>query len=352
MREERILVVQLRQLGDILLTTPCLRAIKRERPKARVTFLSHAMGRLVLDHCPYLDEHFVYGSDWSWRQEWGLAATLRERRFDLVLDFMGNPRSAFYSWRTGATERLSYTSARRFLYTATIPPAAGPCYIVREKFMLLRAAGFLAHAAGDPALVLPWFEGHTQPFMRFYATHAAVRDAPLKVGLSPTHRRPARRWPLARWAELATRLSAEWQAAVIWLWGPGEEALIDEAMALTAERSHAPTFKAPATSFREMAALIGNLDLFIGNSNGLSHVAVAGDVPSLQLHGPTEAASWSPLTARHRALQSPEWATRRDQARIDLIGVDDVWSALAAMRGEIDAYAAAAKGKRPRLAWR
>jgi ADP-heptose:LPS heptosyltransferase len=348
MTEERILVVQLRQLGDILLTTPCIKAIKRERPRARLTFLSHAMGRLILDHCPYLDEHFVYDTSWGWREEWRLAQTLRERRFDLVFDFMSNPRSAFYAWRSAATERFSYNSARSFLYTATIPPARDPCYIVDEKFMLLKAAGFLRNGPGEKSLVLPWFEGHTQPFIRFFATHPDVQAAPLRVALSPTHRRKARCWPLERYAEIATRLVKEWGAAVLWLWGPGEEGVVDQAMRLTSVR----TYKAPPTSFREMAALVGNLDLFLGNSNGPSHVAVANDVPSLQIHGPTEAASWCPCTSRHRAVQSPEWAARRDQARIELIGVDDVWSALAAMRPEIDAYVAACKGKRPRLAWR
>ena len=84
-----------------------------------------------------------------------------------------------------------------------------------------------------------------------------------------------------------------------WLWGPGEEQEIDTAMALTKE----PTTKAPKTSFREMAALIANTDLFIGNSNGPSHVAVAVDTPSLQLHGPTDGRSWCPDTPRHRFIQ-------------------------------------------------
>src|SRR5690606_12975626 len=91
--EMKILVIQLRQLGDILLTTPCLRALKQEFPKARITFLSHAMGRLILDDCPSLDEHFFYDDTWSKMRELRLARTLRARGFDLVFDFMNNPRS-------------------------------------------------------------------------------------------------------------------------------------------------------------------------------------------------------------------------------------------------------------------
>jgi ADP-heptose:LPS heptosyltransferase len=104
---------------------------------------------------------------------------------------------------------------------------------------------------------------------------------------------------MARFAELSDRLVREWGASVLWLWGPGEEQDIEAAMALCQEKA----LKAPKTTFREMAALVANCDLFVGNSNGPSHVAVAVDTPSLQLHGPTYGVSWSPNTPAHRYLQ-------------------------------------------------
>src|SRR3954454_23768327 len=98
MAEERILLIQLRQLGDILLTTPCMRAVKRERPKAKLTVLTHSMGRLVLDNSPDVDEHFFYEDTWGLKDHWLLAKTLKEREFDTIIDFMGNPRSALLTF--------------------------------------------------------------------------------------------------------------------------------------------------------------------------------------------------------------------------------------------------------------
>jgi heptosyltransferase-3 len=344
--EERILLVQLRQLGDILLTTPCLRAIKRERPKAKLTFLSHTMGRLVLDHCPFLDEHFFFDEKTSISEQLRLMRTLRERHFDVVIDFMNNPRSALYTWITAGLERIAFSSARRPAYTRLVPRPEPGRYIVQEKFDLLAAAG-LARPT-DERLVLPWFEVHTQPFMRLWAESQLFKDAPYRIALSPTHRRVARRWPLASYAALADRLATEWGAAVVWLWGPGEEGEIDAAMALTKTK----TIKAPKTSFREMAALVGNMHLFVGNSNGPSHVAVADGICSLQLHGHTDARAWCPMTPEHQALQSPEFgAGTRHLARMDLISVDAVWDKLTAMRPTIDAFRATARAQRPRLVW-
>jgi heptosyltransferase-2/heptosyltransferase-3 len=134
----------------------------------------------------------------------------------------------------------------------------------------------------------------------------------------------------------------EWGAEVLWLHGPGEDAAVAAARGLCQE----DTVLAPKTTFREMAALLANTDLFIGNSNGPSHVAVAAGICSLQLHGPTHARAWCPLTDKHRALEAV--ATRA----IEEITVEQVWEALCGMQATIQAFAAAARQKRPRLTWR
>jgi ADP-heptose:LPS heptosyltransferase len=343
---QRILVIQLRQLGDILLTTPCVRALKAgtdvaaENPGANlgehapeIVFLSHPMGRLVLSDNPYIDEHVTYDPNGGWRQELQLAQQLRSRRFDLVLDFMNNPRSAFYARMTGAPRRLAFRSARWPAYTQTIARPHDADYIVREKFKLLTAGGF---QASDERLVFTWTEADAKAYRDFVAVVPEVAAAPLRVVLSATHRREVRKWPLASYAALADRLVRDWGAAVLWLHGPGEEGVVDQAMALTKER----TFKMPPTSFRGMAAFLAHCDLFIGNSNGPSHVAVAVDTPSLQLHGHTRAASWCPLNQRHQALQSPEFG-HKPVPTMDAITLDAVWHKLEVMRPMITAAAAA-----------
>ncbi len=341
MAEENILVIQLRQLGDILLTTPCLRAIKRERPKAKLTFLSHSMGRLILNHNPYVDEHFFYGDDWSKLQEWRLAQNLKLRKFDLVIDFMNNPRSAFYTWMSGANERIAFRSSRRFAYTATVSRPKPGNYIVDDKFLLLREAGFHPE---DRNLVLPWSQVHLAPLMKLSAEEPVFKDAPVRVVISPTHRRLVRRWSLKSYAQLSDWLQTNWHASVVWLWGPGEEAEIDQGLSYC----QVPAIKAPKTTFAEMTALIANCDLFVGNSNGPSHVAVAAGTPSLQLHGHTSARAWCPMNDEHQALQAPGFGTI-EMPDINGITVNDVTSALQKLSPVIFARAELMKSKRPLL---
>lgn len=333
---KNILLIQLRQLGDILLTTPCIREIKREMPNAKITFLSHSMGKLILEGNPYVDEYFCYDNKTSFLEELKIMRTLRARNFDLVIDFMNNPRSALYTRFTGCLERVAFQSRRRMAYTATVPRAKESDYIVREKFKLLREAGFSPLSEN---LTLPWVEKHTAPFMNLLGHAPEFRDAPLRVVLSPTHRREHRQWPKAAYAELADRLVREWKAAVIWIWGPGEESFIDATMALCQEK----TIKAPPTSFREMAALIANCDLMVANSNGPSHVAVATEICSLQLHGHTMASAWCPLNDRHRAIQTG--------ADMSQLSVATVWDSLADFHEQVQAFAAQRRQQGLRIKW-
>lgn len=334
---EKILLIQLRQLGDILLTTPCIRAIRKQRPKAEIGILTHSMGRLILNESPYVDRHFTYSESASKGEEWALAKEIRRSGYDMTIDFMNNPRSAFYTLMSGARKRVAFKSARWPAYNIHAPRPSSGAYIVDEKFDLLEKAGL---ARADLLLDLPWFESHTQPLMEFWDRHLDFAEAPLRVALSVTHRRQLRRWPISSYAALAERLVKKWGAAVVWIWGPGEEDIVDAAFAATA----VPTLKAPATTFRELAAFMANCDLFIGNSNGPSHVAVAGRICSLQLHGPTRAKSWCPFTSEHQALQSPD-------GLMEAISLEDVEAKLGAMKQVLDGFVLKRRQDGLRLNW-
>jgi ADP-heptose:LPS heptosyltransferase len=327
MPEQNILLVQLRQLGDILLTTPCIREVRRLVPGARITFLSHKMGNLILAKNPDIDELIFYDDSQSAVESLRFAWSLRRRHFAEIYDFMGNPRSALYSLLSGAPKRLAFASARNVCYTQTIRKGETDQYLVREKFRLLAAGGIAASQVG---LVLPWDQNDLQPFFGFLDAAPQFRAASLRVALSPTHRRENRKWPVARYAELADWLVKSWGASVLWLWGPNGE--LDEVMAIRRLcKEH--TEVAPPTKFAEMAGLIANCDLFIGNSNGPSHVAVAVDTCSFQLHGHTNLRTWCPLTAKHRGIQSSEFGM--EGASLAPITVPMVQKALDEFRPEI-----------------
>jgi heptosyltransferase III len=291
----KILIIQLRQLGDILLTTPVVRAIKNQMPEADVDFMTYPMGKLIVPGNPLVRKHIVAPQD-GVMAAMSFARKLRQEHYDVVLDFMATPRSAVMARLVPAYERIAFQTSRAPLFTQTIPRGRSEQYIVREKFQLLKPIGI---SSEDVRLMLPVDERDYKLPRNFINSTPELAESKLRVILSPTHRREERKWPPERWAQLAVWLERSRNAKVIWIWGPGEEEEISSVMRL----SQGVGVKSPKTTFRELAALIAESHLFIGNSNGPSHVAVAMDTPSIQLHGPTSAVSWCPMTERHRAVQ-------------------------------------------------
>ena len=326
---KKILVVQLRQLGDILLTTPVCEALKKKYPEAHISFLSHPMGKLVLDNNPYIDEILYYplkNKDYP-----SFLYKLRSAEFDLVFDFMFNFRSAFFSRITGAKKRVSFESRRGFFFTDLVARnAKEKMYIAQDKFRLLEQVGIYEKA---PNLTLTWSEKDLEKTKAFL-NQFDQKD--IRVIMSPTHRREKRKWNLKKYAMVSDFLAQRWGAKVIWLWGPGEEECIDEVMNLTNEVS----YKAPSTGFREMAALVGQADLFIANSNGPSHVAVSCNTPSIQLHGPTHDVSWCPLNMYHQSVNGGSFPSSMENISISSViskldGMEEVIHTAKASRQEL-----------------
>ena len=318
-----ILVVQLRQLGDILLTTPCLEALRSTFPGSRLCFLTHKMGLLVAKGNPYVDEIFTYSDDMPLSEWWTLLRRLRRERFDLAIDFMNNPRSAMMVAASGTKHSVAFNSSRSWLYSRSVPKGPGGEYIVREKFRLLEPLGIRYQ---QQALHLPVSSDDIDFCVQ---SLPPLEDRQRRVVLSPTHRRPRRRWQPEKFAAISDYLSDSWGAQVVWIWGPGEMDQIEAAKTATRH----PSIIAPQTTFRQMAALIGQSHLFVGTSNGPSHVAVAVQTPSLQLHGHTDARSWCPQTPQHRSIQSD--AFRQADATLDPISPAAVISTLDEMESVV-----------------
>ncbi len=340
---KKILLIQLRQLGDIILTTPCLRELKKAWPDASIDFLCHPMGKLILKGNPYLNQLITYDLKASWIEQLRFLESLRKARYDLVLDFMYNPRSALYAAWTRAPKRLAFPSRRSFLFTDLVPQNPKVEYIVREKFRYLE---YLGLRPADETLDLPWGRGDLGPLEKLLAAEPKFAQAKVRAVISATHRRDERQWPVERYAEVADRLVREKGAAVLWIWGPGEDDFVKQAMSHCRE----PMLMSPATTFHELAALLGNCDFFLGNSNGPSHVAVSVRMSSLQIHGPTYANAWCPRTALHRAVQAGE-NLPEGRAPIALIQTQEVWQTLEAMWPQIEQVAAQRQARGLKSQW-
>lgn len=259
------------------------------------------MAKPLLAGNSYLDHEFYYDPKGGLSGFWQLSRQLRQQKFDLIADFMHNPRSGLLTLAaaTGKAFKATMAGRRNFLYHHHFK--SPPAYIVREKLGLLTSLGLEPTGGGrfDERPLFPWDEKDISPISKIIDGPRGKAMAGPRVILSATHRRPHRRWPKAHYIELANYLYRAWNADIIWIWGPGEEEFVKDIV----KDTPVPTRICPKTSLKELAAVMANSHFFVGNSNGPSHIAVSQDTPSFQLHGHTSLVSWCPLTSRHRGLE-------------------------------------------------
>jgi len=313
----KILLVRLRLIGDVVFTTPLIRALRRRFPDANLTYLVESAASPVVADNPHLDAVWVVEHRRGLRRlldDAKLAWQVRRARFDLVIDLHGGPRSAWLTWSTRAPVRVGYDVAgRTWMYTRVVPrpPDLGPRHSVLNQWDLLTGLDAARFGTADPAT--DRVEMPARPDVRrtvdtrLAAMGIATGDSVIVMHVSAGN--PFRRWPETSFAELASSL-AEPSATrhVVITSGPSdrEAALRVLAGARAAASSAAGRIHDDGgLSIPELRALCDRAALFIGGDSGPLHVAATSDVPIVGLFGPTlpvRSAPWRPGEVPTRAV--------------------------------------------------
>ena len=298
---KKILVIQFRQVGDVLLTTPAVKALRDFYPESELWFFTEAGPAKILQENPHVNHVVTRQRKANLWNDLRVIWQLRKERFDLVIDFFCNGRSAWMSFLTGAPHRITTPHrGRSFWYTDTPNITTGIGYAPEDKLALLRAIGI-------PGTLIPpvlQISDEAQAYIEAFFTEQKLDKndtaghAPI-ITIDPTSPRQAKRWIPERYAQLADALFERHSARCIFLWGPGEREIVE---ALITQAKH-PHLLACQTDLMQVAALIARSDLHIGNCSAPRHIAVAVGTPSLTVMGPTSPANWTYPSPLHRAMR-------------------------------------------------
>lgn len=296
----RILFIRLKAIGDVVLCTPLVRALRKAYPAARLDLLTDAAPASLLKHNPHLTTLLTAPPKGaSLGGQWRFLKGLRQNRYDLVFDLFGNPRSAWMTFLSGAPARAGYAyRGRKWAYTHRVPMNRTRKYQVEVNLDVLRYLGIPDDGIGTEIFLTDGEKAWGESCLDGLGLQ---KGGGPRVGLNPTGTWSAKRWPAASWRELAQALSQTGIRPLL-LTGPGDGALADEVTRGLGER----VALAPPTDLRQSASLIAGLDLLIGNDGAPQHIAQALGTRSLTLFGPTWGISWNkPGDPRHRLMQDP-----------------------------------------------
>ena len=292
----KILLVRLRLIGDVVFTTPVVRALKRRFPRAHLTYLVEPAAAPIVRHNPHLDDVIVLPKRSGlarWRDDLAAARRLRAERFDVAIDLHGGPRSAFLTWASGAPMRIGYTiQGRSWMYTHVVPraPDLTPRHSVVNQWDLLAPLGI---AACDPARDA--VEMVEEP-----AAATSVDRRMHELGITPAHEivvvhvsagNPFRRWPADAFVELVVRLAqADPIRRILLTSGPSDSKAAGEIAAAARARLGPAAHQVPESpefDLAELRALVARATVYIGGDSGPLHVAGTTATPIVALLGPT-----------------------------------------------------------------
>jgi ADP-heptose:LPS heptosyltransferase len=311
----KILLIRLRLIGDVIFTTPAIRAVRRVFPDSSITYLVEDHAAPAVRDNPHLDRVMVIDRASGWRrviQDLTVAKQLRHEGFDIVVDFHGGPRGSFLTWASGAKIRLGYeVKGRSWMYTTSVarPRELRPRHSVENQWDLLPYLSPALAGAPDRAIDRTEMAANAEADAR---VARRLQDA----GVSGAHRlivihvsagNPFRRWPSGHFESLAVQLgAADPVRRIILTSGPSEvqaaRQIADRArQRLGVVRGDSglgdTVLGGQEFTLTELRSLVARAALFIGGDSGPLHVASTTDVPIVGLYGPTlpvRSAPWRP----------------------------------------------------------
>jgi len=303
----KILLIRLRLIGDVVFTTPILRALKRAYPGARLSYLVEREAAAVVRNSPHLDELIVVPRTRGIRRvidDLQLARRLRAAHFDIVMDLHGGPRSSWLTRATGARQRIGYdVEGRAWLYTRAVhrPRELRPRHSVENQWDLLRAIEGWREAAPDPAADAVEMGTDADVDARVAARLGGLGvtgDHELMV-VHVSAGNPFRRWPEPAFVQLVCALAlGNDRRRLVLSSGPSDrdaaERIASAArLQLGADRA-ARVVDFGQFDIAELRALVVRSRLFVGGDTGPLHVAATTSTPIVGIYGPTLSARSAP----------------------------------------------------------
>jgi lipopolysaccharide heptosyltransferase II len=287
----KILLIRLRRIGDVVMTSPAAALLKKGFPAASVTYLVEEPYRRLVEGLPAVDRVIAVPANQRFGDFLGLVRRARRERFDALLDFHGGPRASWITAASGARLKIGYAIERKgFLYDVRVPRRGpdGPIHSVRNHVNLVRAMGVDIEDAEIPLLTLPAAASEeTARVDRIVREAAAPKLVVLHIGAGNRFRD----WGAANAASLVRLLAGTPGVRIALIGADGDRTA--EAEILRA----APSAVLPLAgrlNLIEIRELIARAALYVGPDSGPMHIAASTATPLVAYFGPTLPAVFAP----------------------------------------------------------
>ena len=288
-----ILVMKISSVGDVVLVTASLKALRERFPKAKIYCLVGRESRKVLNNCPLIDGFIIYDPyfrDKGFLKFLKLARRLRKYKFDKIIDFQNNRKSHLLAFLSRPQESYGYNNGKwGFFLTHKIKNLNRQLNPVEHQFQILRLLDI--PYPENPALKL-WPSAKDKESVDDFLEEEWLKDCRHVVGMNiaASEKWPTKNWPLEHMARLCDILASQNIRVVI----TGMEKDKAKAQRLLSLTKAKPAIFVGKTDILQLAALIKKCGVFITADSAPLHVAAAVDTPVIAFFGPTDSRCHTP----------------------------------------------------------
>jgi len=304
----RVLVVRLRSIGDTVLATPALLALRRFLPLAQIDILLEDWVAPVLDGSDLVDRVITIPRQ-SKTARTRIARELRATRYDVVYNLHGGTTATLFTRATGATHRVGfahyqYARLHNHLAPASLEIWQRPVlHSVEQQLALLGWTG--VPVSDRPATRLAVTElAMVSVRQKLSAAGCSQLDESEPFALiHPTAAFDTKQWATEKFSRVAEELNARGLTSIAIVSSP--ESGVAESLA---SQSSAPVIGLNDLSLPEVTALASRARVFIGNDSGIAHIAAAAGAPCVVIFGSSNVAHWRPWTTNSNEVVREEIA--------------------------------------------
>lgn len=308
---KKILLIKLRHIGDVLLTVPAIRAVRKRFPEAHIAVLVNRGTEEMLTGNPLLDEVIVYDRDVKrlplqkrMIKELGFIRAIRDEGFDMAIDFTSGDRAAIISYLSGARYRIAFDPegkgfrGKGLLYTHPVSRPYGLCHVVVQNLYLLRALGSNIKDLG----VEIHFSREDERRVKRLLSERGVKEGVF------VHIHPTSRWFFKCWNDGYMAKVMDWfegQGLKVVVTSSPERKEMDRVERILSLTRSRPVDLSGLLTLKELAALTSKALLFFGIDSAPMHIAASMNTPVVALFGPSGAFEWGPWDNSYNGQRTP-----------------------------------------------
>lgn len=335
---KRILIIRTDRIGDVLLSTPVIKALRNKFPQAYISMIVAPHAKDIVEGNPYLDEVIIYDKDGkhrSWWRTFKFASRLNKKKFDLAMILHPTNRVHLLTYLAAIPQRIGYNRKLGFLLTHQQKhlKQEGLKHEAEYNLDLLSEIG----VTGDAHDLFMPIKQDSEQYVQELFRKEGISPTDKILAINPGASCPSKIWPTERFAQVVEKLASIYNLKIIILSGSKETYLANKIVLYYGIKGKIINL-AGKTSISQMASILKRCTLFISNDSGPVHIASALGTPVISIFGRKQPGlspqRWSPLGKFDKYLhkdvgciQCLAHNCRKEFACLKAISVEDVISA-------------------------